>query len=147
MVCDLDYIYCVMKDTGKRILSAILALWWLGTLWLYIYQWLPVVKEYMMQYNYTIIGALWVLFVFFFLQFSLLILPGKWLKIKAVVIGLLVVLMWYYFINNNASKWIYAGDIISLLWVLMIYLSLGWMIVTKQAEKKISEGKQVIIEV
>ena len=136
-----------MKDTGRKIISSLLALSWLATLGIYMYQWIAVVKEYALQYNYYVLIALWLLFVMFFLQFWLVVLSWKWLKIRAVVIWLLVVLLWYYFINNDASRWIFAWDIISIIWVLMIYLSLAWVIVTKHAEKKEALKKQVIIEV
>lgn len=136
-----------MKDTGRKTLSSLIALWWLATLGIYMYRWLPLVKEYVAQYNYYILAALGAIFVVFFLQFWLVVLSGKWLKIRAIILWLFVILFWYYFINNDVSRGIYAGDIIALLWVLMIYLSLAWMIVTKSAEKKEALKKQVIIEV
>lgn len=55
--------------------------------------------------------------------------------------------MWYYFIENNATTTIYAWDIISILGVLMVYLTLVWLIVTKKAEKKVLQGRQIVIEV
>ncbi len=136
-----------MKDKGRKIICSIIAFWWLATLWIYMYRWMPLVKDYVAQYNYYILAALGLLFIVFFLQFGLVLLHGKWLKVRAIVIWLAVILIWYYFINNDASRGIYAGDIITLIWVLMIYLSLVWVIVTKQAEKKQALKKQVIIEV
>lgn len=136
-----------MRDTGRKIISAILALWWLATLGFYMYQWAPIVKDYVAQNMYYIVWALALIFIIFFLQFGLVVLPGKRLKLKAVVMWLLVVILWYYFISNDAAAWMFAGDIISLLWVLIIYLSLAWVIVTKQAEKKEALKKQVVIEV
>ena len=136
-----------MKDTGRKITSSMLALWWLATLGIYMYRWMPVVKDYVAQNTYYILWALGIIFVMFFLQFWLVLFSGKWLKVRAIVMWLAVILLWYYFINNDASRWIFAGDIITLIWVAMIYLSLVWLIVTKQAEKKQALKKQVIIEV
>lgn len=136
-----------MKDTVRKIISTIIAFGWLSTLWFYMYQGLPVIKDYVIQYNYYILGTLWIIFILFFLYFGIVVLTGKWLKVRAIILWLVVILFWYYFINNDPSRWIFAGDIIALLWVLMIYLSLAWLIVTKHAEKKQSLKKQVIIEV
>lgn len=136
-----------MKDTGRKTLSSMIALWWLATLGIYIFRWLPLVKEYVAQYNYYILAALGTIFIVFFLQFWLVILSGKWLKIRAIILWLFVILLWYYFINNDVSRGIFAGDIIIFLWVLMIYFSLAWLIVTKQAVKKEALKKQIIIEV
>ena len=136
-----------MKDTGRKIISSLLSLWWLVTLGLYMYRWMPLVKDYATQNTNYILWALGILFIVFFLQFWLVLISGKWLKVRAIVMWLLVVLLWYYFINNDSSRWIFAWDIISIIWVLMVYLSLAWVVVTKQAEKKEALKKQVIIEV
>lgn len=61
--------------------------------------------------------------------------------------GLIIVLLSYYFVNNDASSGVFAADILSVLWVLMIYLSLAGVTITKQAENKIAQSKQVIIEI
>lgn len=136
-----------MKDSVKKIISTLIALGWLVTLGIYMYQWTTLIKDYVAQYNYYIIGALWAVFLIFLLQFWLVILPGKWLKVRAVVMGLIIVLLSYYFVNNDASSGVFAADILSVLWVLMIYLSLAGVTITKQAENKIAQSKQVIIEI
>jgi hypothetical protein len=46
---------------------------------------MPVVKDYVVQNTYYIVGALGVIFLLFFLQFGLVVLSGKWLKIRAVI--------------------------------------------------------------
>ena len=147
MIIHLLYSIKDMKDTGRKITSSLLSLWWLATLGIYMFRWMPVVKDYVAQNTYYILWALGIIFAVFFLQFWLVLFSGKWLKVRAIVMWLAVILLWYYFVNNDASRWIYAGDIITLIWVAMIYLSLVGLIVTKQAEKKESLKKQVIIEV
>lgn len=74
-------------------------------------------------------------------------MPIKWLKIRAVVVGLLLVLAGHYFLINNPNAGIFAGDMIALLWVVIVFLTLGWLIVTTKAAKKIEQSKQIVIEV
>ncbi len=136
-----------MKDTIKKIIASILSLGGLAVLGFYVYQWMPVVKDYMAQYTWYVLGAFAVLFLAFFLQFGIVVLPAKWLKVRAVVLGLVIAMGWYYFIANDAAINLFAGDVIWLIWVLMIYLTLAWWIVTKSAQKKVEQWKQIVIEV
>jgi hypothetical protein len=52
-----------------------------------------------------------------------------------------------YFIANDASKQIYAGDILTVIGALMLYLTLAGLIVSSKAQSKVIEKKQQIIEV
>lgn len=136
-----------MKDTFRKIIATLLSWTGLATLGLYTYNHSMIVKDYVAQYNYYIIGTLWIIFLAFFLQFGIVVFRGNKLKIKAILAWLVVILMGYYYIKNDVWAGIYAWDIIMVLWVLMIYLTLAWLIVTQKAEKQIEKAKQVVIEV
>ena len=128
-------------------IATILPLGWMSVLWWYIYHGQSVVKEYMQSNEYIVLGAFALVFLAFLFHFGILSIAAKWLKIRGVVMWLLVVIGAYYFIANDVSRWLYAWDIILVIWVLMIYLTLAWWIVTTKASEKVVESKQQIIEV
>ncbi len=136
-----------MKDILRRVLSILLPVAGIGTIVRYMSQGMQVVKDYWMSNMYIVLGWLWLVFLIFLFQFGILSIAAKWLKVRAVVMGLIVILIGYYCINNNASQNMFAGDIISVVGVLMVYLPLAWFIVTEKTQQKIVESKQVIIEV
>lgn len=105
------------------------------------------VKDYLMSYNYIVLGGLVIVLLAFLLQFGILTVAAKWLKVRAVVMGLLVILIAYYCIVNDAGQYVFAGDILTVIGVLMVYLPLAGLIVTQKTQQRITESKQVIIEV
>lgn len=142
----IDIMY-YMKDILRRVFAAVLSLWWLWVIWYYMNTNSIIVKEYVSQYNYYIIGAIGLLLVYFFVQFVLLLISPKWGKVKWVIVGLVLVLLSFYFIKNDGVNSMYAGDILWVIGILMVYLTLAWYIVTKQAQKAVERSKQIVIEV
>ncbi len=136
-----------MKDAIRRIISIILPLAGMATLGRYMYQGQAVVKDYMQSNQYIILAAFALVFLIFLFHFGILSIAAKRLKLKAAVMGLLVILGATYFITNDASKGIYAWDMLIVIGVLMLYLTLAGLIVTKKVQNKITESKQQIIEV
>lgn len=136
-----------MKDILRRVLSILLPWAGLATIGRYTMNWTTIVKDYLMAYNYPILGLLAVVFLFFLVQYWLIVVVQKWLKVQAVLLWLVVILIAHYALVNDASNYIYASDIIMIIGVLMVYLPLAWLIVTEKTQQKIIESKQVIIEV
>lgn len=136
-----------MKDTARKIIASILSLGWLATIGLSLQQWMTIVQSHLVQHSMYIITAVLVIFLAFFLQFGITIIPGKRLKMKWVLAWLTVILMWHYFFANNIENRVFVWDILLVIGVLMVYLTLAWLIVTKWAEKAIEKSKQTIIEV
>lgn len=136
-----------MKDILRRILSIALPWAGLATIGRYMMQGTQLVKDYLMSYNYIVLGGLVIVLLAFLLQFGILTVAAKWLKARAVVMGLLVILIAYYCIVNDAGQYVFAGDILTVIGVLMVYLPLAGLIVTEKTQQKITESKQVIIEV
>lgn len=97
-----------MKDAIRRIISIILPLAGMATLGRYMYQGQAVVKDYMQSNQYIILAAFALVFLIFLFHFGILSIAAKRLKLKAAVMGLLVILGATYFITNDASKGIYA---------------------------------------
>jgi peptidoglycan/LPS O-acetylase OafA/YrhL len=136
-----------MKDIIRRIIATILPLAGIATLGRYIYQGQSVVKDYMQSNQYIVLAAFALVFLAFLFHFGILSIAAKRLKLKGIVMGLLIILGATYFIANDASKGMFAWDILAVIGILMLYLTLAWMIVTSKAQSKVVESKQQIIEV
>ncbi len=136
-----------MKDILRRVLSILLPWAGLATIARYTMNWTTIVKEYLVAYNYPILGLLVAILLFFLVQYGIAVLVQKWLKVQAVLLGIVVILFAYYALVNDVSNHIYASDIVMIVGVLMVYLPLAGLIVTEKTQQKIIESKQVIIEV
>lgn len=136
-----------MKDILRRVLSILLPWVGLATIARYTMNWTTIVKEYLTAYNYPILGLLVAILLFFLVQYGIAVLVQKWLKVQAVLLGIVVILFAYYALVNDVSNHIYASDIVMIVGVLMVYLPLAGLIVTEKTQQKIIESKQVIIEV
>ena len=136
-----------MRDTIRRIIATVLWLGWIAVMGYYTYNNITIVKDYMMNYNYYILWATSVLLLLFVLWYGIGLMPIKWLKIRSVSVGLLLILAGYYLFVNNPSAYIFVGDVLSVIWVLIVFLTLWWLIITTKATKKIETSKQIVIEV
>ncbi len=135
------------KDIIRKIVASIISLWGIAMIWYYYSQNIAIAKQYVSQYNLSVVILIVVIFLAFFLHFGIVVLTWKWLKARAIALGLLLIVSSHYFVDNNVANNMFAGDIISVLWVAIIFLTLGGLIVTKQAQQKLEKSKQVIIEV
>jgi hypothetical protein len=97
--------------------------------------------------QWAVLAIFGVILLAFLLQFGIVMFLGKWLKVRAVIMGLMLLMLSHYTLIDNAQVGIYAGDMMSVIALLMIFLALAGWIVTKKVEQKIQEGRQVIIEV
>jgi hypothetical protein len=135
------------KDIIRKIIASILSLWGIALLGYYFQQNVAIAKEYVAAYNAYVLIGLIVVFLAFFLHFGIVLFTWKWLKARAIVLGLLLIVASHYFVGNDVTNKMYAWDAISVIWVAMIFLTLWGLIVTKQAQQKLEQSKQVIIEV
>lgn len=55
-----------------------------------------------------VLGACVVILLAFFLQFGIVMFPGKWLKMRAVGMGLLLILVSHYGLADNVHAGVYA---------------------------------------
>ena len=136
-----------MKDIIRRIIAIVLPLAGIGTVARYMIHGISVLQDYIQPQQYAVLGWLWAVFLVFLFHFGILSLAAKWLKVRAVILWLIVVAMANYFLLNDASRGIYAADIVAVIGVLMVYLSLAGWIITKKTEQLVQESKQQIIEV
>lgn len=136
-----------MKDTVRKILAMLLPIGGLAVLGLYTAQNITIVQNHMLSQQWVVLGVIAAILLAFFLQFGIVVFTRKRPKVRAIGYGVALLLMAHYTLVDDVQRNIFAGDIMTLLGVLIVFLTLAGWIVTHSVQKKIQEGKQVIIEV
>lgn len=133
-------------DILRRIFAILLPAVWIGAIGWYVYHGNQV-STLPEPYSIIITWLIGLLLVGFLIVFGLLALPISKAKLWATVASLLVVVLGYWFLVNDVDKAIYVGDLVTVIGVIMAYLSLWGLMVSKKAQQKLKESKQIVIEV
>ena len=133
-------------DLLRKIFAILLPALWLGAIGWYINHGnqISTLPE---PYSFIVTWIIILLLLGFLIVFGLLALPISKAKLWAIIASLLVVVLGYGFLVNDVDKGIYVGDIVTVIGVVMVYLSLWGLIVSKKAQQKLKESKQIVIEV
>lgn len=91
--------------------------------------------------------ALIALFLIFVVGLALKPFALKRLKWRVVAYGLVMVLVGHYLLIDNAATGMYAGDVVTLLGVLIFFLALAGALITKKVQKSVEQAMQQVIEV
>ena len=133
-------------DIVRRIFAILLPALWLGTIGWYMYNGNQI-SNLPEPYSFIVTWLVVLLLLVFLIVFGVLALPISKAKLWAIVISLLIVILGYWFLLNDVDKGIYVWDIVTVIGVIMTYLSLWWLMVSKKSQQKLKESKQIVIEV
>lgn len=133
-------------DIVRRIFAILLPALWLGTIGWYVYYGKQI-SNLPEPYSFIVTWLVVLLLLVFLIVFGVLALPISKAKLWAIVISLLIVILGYWFLLNDVDKGIYVWDIVTVIGVIMTYLSLWWLMVSKKSQQKLKESKQIVIEV
>lgn len=98
--------------------------------------------------NQLVIGIVFIaLFFALILWLAIKPLAIKRLKWWVAAYSILLILLSNYFLIDKADQGIYAGDIVSVIGVIIFFLSVSGVILTKKAKKKLQSKIQEVIEV
>lgn len=114
-----------MKDTARRAISFLLPIGGLSILAWYTQHHVTIIQSARVSQQRAILGVFAVILLAFLLQFGIVMFPGKWLKLRAVAMGLLLIIASHFFLIDNAQAGIYAGDLMTVIGLLMLFLSLA----------------------
>lgn len=95
---------------------------------------------------YVGIGFMLLFFLFVF-GLALRPLAIKRLKWRVIAFSIAIILLANYMLIDKADAGIYAGDVVALIGVLIFFLALAGVLITKKAKKQVEKAMQEIIEV
>lgn len=133
-------------DILRRIFAIVFPWVGLAAMGWYMYNgvattWLP------QPYSYIVIWLTAIVLLGVLVVFGVLALPVSRAKIRSIIAWLVVILLWFRFFQNDIDSALYIGDILVVVGAFITYLSLWGLIVSKKAQEKLKESKQIIIEV
>ncbi len=136
-----------MSDGLKRTIAAII-----GTAGIAYIAWLIAQGQRFVPEQYAanelVIGIVFIaLFFFFVLWLAIRPLAIKRVKRWVVLYAIVLILLANYFLIDKADQGIYAGDIVSVIGVIIFFLAISGVILTKKAKKKLESRIQEVIEV
>jgi|GEM_PF-318877 len=95
-----------------------------------------------------IVGAVFIaLFLAFVIRLSIRPLAIKRLKRRVVLYSIVVIFLGHYLLIDRADQGIFAGDIVSVIGVIIFFLAISGVLFTKKAKKELEAKIQEIIEV
>lgn len=133
-------------DILRRFFAILFPGLWIAMIVWYMTRWVEI-TNISQPYSYILIGVTLLLLLWFVFMFGLLTIPLSKATLWATFASLLVVILWGTAFANNVEQGVYVGDVLTVLWAILTYLSLWWMIVPKKMKQKTQEKKQIIIEV
>lgn len=136
-----------MSDGIKRTIAAVIGAGGIAYISWLIAQWQTFVPESLIA-NQLVIGIVFIaLFFALILWLAIKPLAIKRLKWWVAAYSILLILLSNYFLIDKADQGIYAGDIVSVIGVIIFFLSVSGVILTKKAKKKLQSKIQEVIEV
>lgn len=136
-----------MKDIIKR------SIIWLITLWLIVYFGFLLISgsiivqtEYLSNNTIYTIGLL-LISIYILIIYSIYPIHIKFSKPFLFFIGIALIIISKAVLINNIEKWVYIGDIVSVLWVILTLLSWTNLLISQKILKKKADSKVEVIEV
>lgn len=136
-----------MSDGLRRSITAVIGAAGIAYIAWLMSQGQTFVVESLVPYQLYIGIGFIVLFVVFVFALALRPLAIKRLKWWVVAFSLAIILLGQYMLIDKADAGIYAGDIVALIGVLIFFLALAGVLITKKAKRQVEKAMQEVIEV
>lgn len=136
-----------MKDGLKRTLSVILGAIGIAYIGWMMAQQQTFVVDALLPYQMIIGVGFIVFFALFIFALGLKPVAVKRLKWWVVLYAIVLIFLGNYMLIDNAAQWVFAGDLVTILGVIIFFLGLAGVLLTKKVKQEVEKAMQEIIEV
>lgn len=137
------YIYCVVNFYSmillimKNLKRIILWVIFVALILVFAYlltNWVTIVKSEYENVNLVIYILLFVIFLYYLIFYIIKPTYIKRFKVINTILGLLIIFIGQYFVANSWVEWIYYGDIVCIIWVVLTIIWPTNLLVSKELE-------------